>query len=231
MEICMKNVSAIILSAGKGTRMKSDICKQYICIAGYPILYYTLKAFEESNVEEIIIVAGENDIDYVSDDIVKQYGFKKVRQIVAGGKERYDSVINGLKVLDDENIVLIHDGARPMIEVKHINNIIEITKKAKACVAAMPVKDTIKIADGSGYVKDTPPRKSVWQIQTPQSFYVKDIKRAYDLMKLHHDDTITDDSMAIEKYTDIKVKLVETSYRNIKITTPEDLLFIEKSIE
>lgn len=227
----MSKISAIILSAGKGTRMKSDICKQYMRIGGHPILYYTLKAFEKSNVENIIIVAGKNDINYVQDEIVNLYGFKKVTHIVEGGKERYDSVISGLNILDDDDIVLIHDGARPMIEVDDINNIIEMTKMYNACVAAMPVKDTIKIADEDGYVKETPVRRYVWQVQTPQAFYVKDIKKAYTLMKKQNDDSITDDAMAVEEYTGLKVKLVETSYKNIKVTTPEDLVILEKSFE
>lgn len=226
----MSNISAIILSAGKGTRMKSDICKQYIHVVGYPVLYYTLKAFEESNVENIIIVCGEEDIDYVKNDIVKQYHFNKIQNIVRGGRERYDSVINGLEQIENDNIVLIHDGARPLITPKDINNIVEMMKKHRACVAAMPVKDTIKISDEQGYVKETPLRKYVWQIQTPQAFMAEDIKKAYDLMRVYNDNTITDDSMVIEKYTDIKVKLVETSYNNIKITTPEDLIFMENII-
>lgn len=227
----MKQISAIILSAGKGTRMKSDICKQYICVEGYPVLYYTLKAFENSNADRIILVVGEEDIDYVKNDIVKRYGFNKVQSVVKGGRERYDSVINGLGELDNTDIVLIHDGARPLISHEDINNIIEAMNIHSACVAAMPVKDTIKISDEEGYVKDTPLRKYVWQIQTPQAFRVEDIKRAYELMKLNNDHTITDDSMVIEKYTDIKVKLIETSYSNIKITTPEDLKFMENSIK
>lgn len=227
----MKQISAIILSAGKGTRMKSDICKQYICVEGYPVLYYTLKAFENSNADRIILVVGEEDIDYVKNDIVERYGFNKVQSIVKGGRERYDSVINGLGELDNTDIVLIHDGARPLISPEDINNIIEAMNMHSACVAAMPVKDTIKISDEEGYVKDTPLRKYVWQIQTPQAFRVEDIKRAYELMRLNNDHTITDDSMVIEKYTDIKVKLIETSYSNIKITTPEDLKFMENSIK
>lgn len=227
----MSKISAIILSAGKGTRMKSDICKQYIHVAGYPVLYYTIKAFEESNVESIIIVSGEEDIEYVKNDIVKQYNFNKVHNIVRGGKERYDSVINGLNEIEKDNIVLIHDGARPLITSEDINNIIENMKEYRACVAAMPVKDTIKISDEQGYVKETPLRKYVWQIQTPQAFRVEDIKKAYELMRLYDDNTITDDSMVIEKYTNIKVKLVKTSYNNIKITTPEDLIFMENSIK
>ena len=227
----MKQISAIILSAGKGTRMKSDICKQYICVEGYPVLYYTLKAFENSNADRIILVVGEEDIDYVKNDIVERYGFNKVQSVVKGGRERYDSVINGLGELDDTDIVLIHDGARPLISPEDINNIIEAMNIHSACVAAMPVKDTIKISDEEGYVKDTPLRKYVWQIQTPQAFRVEDIKRAYELMRLNNDHTITDDSMVIEKYTDIKVKLIETSYSNIKITTPEDLKFMENSIK
>src|SRR5574344_1602066 len=139
--------TAIILSAGKGTRMNSEISKQYICIDNKPILYYTLLAFEKSQVDQIVIVAGKEDINYVQNDIVLKYGIDKVHDIVAGGAERYDSVICGLKACADTDKVLIHDGARPLIKTQEINNMITELRQCRACVAAMPVKDTIKIAD------------------------------------------------------------------------------------
>lgn len=223
--------AAIVLSAGKGTRMKTDVCKQYISVKGYPVLYYSLKAFEESNVDEVVVVAGAEDLGYVADEIVFKYGMDKVIAIVAGGKERYDSVINGLNVITECENVLVHDGARPLIEVRDINKIIEEISKGNACVAAMPVKDTIKISDEEGYVKSTPLRKLVWQIQTPQAFKLETLKKAYRQMCLNRDKSITDDSMVVEKYSNEKIKLIETDYSNIKITTPEDILFMEQYLE
>lgn len=226
----MCKVSAIILSAGKGRRMKTNVSKQYIEVNGKPLIYYTLQAFEDSNVDEIILVASKEDIEYVRKDIVEKYGLKKVKKIVAGGKERFDSVINGLEVIKCNGKVLIHDGARPLIKVAHINNIIDSVMKCSACIAAMPVKDTIKIADENDYVSSTPDRKYVWQIQTPQAFDVSLIKEAYQKMKAAGDDSVTDDAMAVEKYTGERIKLLETDYENIKITTGEDLIFLQQAL-
>ena len=227
----MKKVNAIILSAGKGKRMNSDVSKQYLEINDKPIIYYTLKSFEKSNVDEIIIVVGKGDVEYVKKEIVDKYNISKITNIVEGGEERYDSVINGLEYLNDEDLVLIHDGARPLIKIEEINKIIDVVKKSGACIAGMPSKDTIKIINKEGVVVSTPERKNVWQIQTPQAFGVEIIKLAYKKMREADDKTITDDAMVIEKYTDTKIKVIETSYENIKVTTPEDLIFVEKIIE
>lgn len=227
----MKKINAIILSAGKGKRMNSDISKQYLEINDKPIIYYTLKTFEESNVDEIIIVVGKGDVEYVKKEIIDKYNISKITNIVEGGEERYDSVINGLEDLNDEDLVLIHDGARPLIKIEEINRIIEEVKTSGACIAGMPSKDTIKIVNKEGEVVSTPERKNVWQIQTPQAFDVEIIKLAYKKMREADDKTITDDAMVIEKYTDAKIKVIETSYENIKVTTPEDLIFVEKIIE
>lgn len=225
-----EKVSAIVLSAGKGKRMNSVISKQYLEIHGKPIIYYTLKAFQESNVDEIILVAGKEDIDYVQKEIVDKYNIDKVKKIVVGGKERYDSVISGLKHLEENGKVLIHDGARPLIKPEQINDIIVCVKECGACIAGMPVKDTVKIINDDNNVESTPERKYVWQIQTPQAFDVSIINEAYKKMKVAGDTTITDDAMAVEKYTDISIKVIETSYENIKVTTPEDLLFVRESL-
>lgn len=222
----MGKISAIILSAGKGRRMNSDVSKQYIEVCGKPIIYYTLQSFENSNIDEIILVTSQNDIEYVKESIVEKYGITKVKKIVAGGKERYASVINGLAELDDGDKVLIHDGARPLIKTMQINKIIDSVKIYSACIAAVPVKDTIKIVNTEGYVSSTPDRKYVWQIQTPQAFDVALIKEAYRKMREAGDESITDDAMVVERYTDTEVKLIETDYENIKITTKEDLIFL-----
>lgn len=222
---------AIILSAGKGTRMKSDICKQYMLVEDKPLLFYTLKAFEESAIDHIVLVVGENDVSYVQEEIVDKYNIGKVYRIVTGGRERYDSVMNGLDVISGNGKVLVHDGARPLIESEYINQMIDSLDETEACIAAVPVKDTIKEVDEEGFVKNTPDRRTLWQVQTPQAFSVSLLKSAYNKMKINGSDGITDDSMVVEKYTDTKVRIIECSYSNIKITTPEDLDFMKQVLE
>ena len=217
-------VTAIVLAAGQGKRMNSSVQKQFMTLGGYPVIYYALKAFEESRVNDIILVTGENEIEYCKREIAEKYGFAKIKAIIAGGKERHDSVYNGLKKADCD-YVLIHDGARPLITAEIINKTINDVKKYGACTVGMPVKDTIKIADDEQVVVSTPPRKYLWQIQTPQAFDYKLIKSAHDLLRSGNRDDInvTDDSMLVEELMEHPVKLTEGSYLNIKVTTPEDI--------
>lgn len=219
-----EKISAIVLAGGRGKRMNAPIQKQYLELNGYPVLYYSLKELEQSEVDEIILVVGKNEIDYANEKIVKKYGFKKIRQIVAGGRERYESVYNGLQAIQDDGYVFIHDGARPLLSQDIIKRGIEGVKQYGACVVGMPVKDTIKVVDEKQYVKETPNREFLWLIQTPQIFRISKIKEAYDKMWETGDSSVTDDAMVMEKYGDLKVKLIKGSYQNIKITTPEDIL-------
>ncbi len=221
--------TAIILAGGKGKRMNSDISKQYLLIDEKPILYYTILAFEKSVVDEIILVTGSGEEEHCKSEIVDKYNFSKVTKIVHGGKERYDSVYEGLKAIKKTDIVLIHDGARAFVTPEIINGTIECAKEYKACVAAVPSKDTVKISDENGFIESTPMRNRVWQIQTPQTFEFELIKSAYkyileNLETKYKDIAITDDAMVLETYGDYKIKLYEASYENIKVTTPEDLL-------
>ena len=219
----MKNV-AIVLAAGQGKRMKSKVQKQYLLIKEKPVLCYTLSAFENSSlISEIILVTGKDEIAYCQKEIVENYGFSKVQKIVAGGKERYHSVYEGIKAIETADYVFIHDGARPFVDGEMIARVCDAVAEHKACVVGMPVKDTIKIADDAGFAEQTPDRRKVWQIQTPQTFEYQLIKGAYEKLLEDEPEGITDDAMVVETMTDHKVKLVEGSYRNIKITTPEDL--------
>ena len=219
----MKNV-AIVLAAGQGKRMNSKVQKQFLLIKEKPILYYTLCAFENSElITDVILVTGKDEIEYCQKEIVDKYGFEKVRKIVAGGKERYHSVHNGIQSIDEAEYVFIHDGARPFVNSEIIARAYEAVAEHKACVVGMPVKDTIKIADEEGFAAQTPDRKKVWQVQTPQTFEYHLIKGAYEKLMIEEPEGITDDAMVVETMTEYKVKLVEGSYRNIKITTPEDL--------
>ena len=219
-----KNTAAIVLAAGKGTRMESDIQKQYLELGGKPLIYYALKAFEDSPVKQVILVTGRGETGYCRKEIVDKYGISKVKAIVEGGKERYHSVFEGLKQTSDADYVLIHDGARPFVNQEIIRRCMLEVPEYQACVVGMPVKDTIKIADEGGYAKQTPDRKNVWMIQTPQTFSYALIYEAYEEMLKTEDTAITDDAMVLERIKGKKSKLIEGSYRNIKITTPEDLL-------
>lgn len=216
--------AAIVLAAGSGKRMNSQVHKQYLIIQDRPVLYYSLKAFEDSAVDEIVLVVGKSEEEFCRKEIVDKYGISKVKAIVEGGKERYHSVFEGLKQTSDADYVLIHDGARPFVNQDIIRRCMQEVQKYQACVVGMPVKDTIKIADEEGYAKQTPDRKNVWMIQTPQTFSYALIYEAYEEMLKTEDTAITDDAMVLERIKGKKSKLIEGSYRNIKITTPEDLL-------
>lgn len=216
--------TAIVLAAGSGKRMNSKVHKQYLIIQDRPVLYYSLKAFEDSAVDEIVLVVGKGEEEFCRREIVDKYGISKVKAIVEGGKERYHSVFEGLKQTSDADYVLIHDGARPFVNQDIIRRCMQEAQKYQACVVGMPVKDTIKIADEEGYAKQTPDRKNVWMIQTPQTFSYALIYEAYEEMLKTEDTAITDDAMVLERIKGKKSKLIEGSYRNIKITTPEDLL-------
>lgn len=216
--------TAIVLAAGSGKRMNSKVHKQYLIIQDRPVLYYSLKAFEDSAVDEIVLVVGKGEEKFCRKEIVDKYGISKVKAIVEGGKERYHSVFEGLKQTSDADYVLIHDGARPFVNQDIIRRCMQEVQKYQACVVGMPVKDTIKIADEEGYAKQTPDRKNVWMIQTPQTFSYALIYEAYEEMLKTEDTAITDDAMVLERIKGKKSKLIGGSYRNIKITTPEDLL-------
>lgn len=231
----MNKITAIVLAAGSGSRMKSRTKKQFMEIKGKPVIWYSLFEFEKSRVDEIILVTGKEDIDYCKKEIVEKYNLKKIKNVVAGGSERYESVYNGLKEVTG-NIVLIHDGARPLINNEIIERSIEGTIKSDACVVGVPVKDTIKRANKEGYIIDTPNRSELWITQTPQSFKTDLVKMAYKKMKeeLEKGNTtlnITDDAMVVEEFTTNQVRFVQGDYKNIKVTTPEDIDIAELFIE
>ena len=221
----MKNI-AIVLAGGRGSRMESDIPKQYMSLCGKPVLYYALNAFQNSVIDEIIIVSGADDVEHCQKEIVEKYGMTKVSKVVSGGKERYDSVINGLRAIEGtDGYVFIHDGARPCVSEGIIERCLQDVKKHKACVAAVPVKDTIKVVDKERFSVTTPDRSTLWQIQTPQVFELALVRQAYE--KMYRDEArgnITDDAMVVEKYSDTRVKMSLGGYNNIKITTPEDMI-------
>lgn len=219
-----KKCTAIVLAAGQGTRMKTKVQKQYLEIDGRPVLFYSLKAFEDSKIiDEIILVVSEGQEEYCRREIVEKYDFQKISRITAGGAERYLSVACGLEQIHHDGYVFIHDGARPFVNDEILDRVYEEVQVHQACVVGMPVKDTIKISDENGFAKETPDRKTLWMIQTPQVFDVNLIKNAYSAIMREPYIQVTDDAMVLEQTSDHPVKLVEGSYENIKITTPEDL--------
>lgn len=212
----------VIVAAGTGSRMNMGINKQFIKLEGKEIIAYTIEKFyNNSNIEDIVVVVKEDESEFFKKEILDKYNFKNIK-IAYGGKERQDSVYNGLKLLDEKcDVVLIHDGARPFVSDKIIDKSIEEAKEHKAIVVGVPVKDTIKVIDNDKNIVDTPNRSVLWAVQTPQTFDYNILIDAYkDAFKNKFYGT--DDAMLVERIG-YKVKMLEGSYNNIKITTQEDL--------
>lgn len=225
-----KKLTAIVLSAGKGKRMGSEVSKQYMSLCDHPVISYTLRAFEESVADEIILVVGAGEKVYCKEEIVEKYKIKKVKKIVVGGKERYDSVYEGLKQAGDTDIILVHDGARAFVSPDIIRSAAEQAIETDACVVAVKVKDTIKRSDENRRAVQTLEREQLWQVQTPQCFSYPKIRKAYEEVLKNDKSGITDDAMIWERYYQTPVWIVEGDYFNIKITTPEDMIFGEAII-
>ena len=215
--------AAIVLAAGRGSRMNSGIQKQFMELGGYPLIYYALQVFEHSSVDEVILVTGKNETDWCRREIVDKYGFCKVRSVVPGGSERYLSVYEGLRAAQEPDIVLIHDGARPFVTDEIINRTIQSALESGSGIAAVPAKDTVRIVDETGTAVLTPPRDRVWMMQTPQAFRYPLIYRAYQELVSRNIQNVTDAAMDLETVLNQEVKIVEGSYSNIKVTTPEDM--------
>ncbi len=222
----MNKFTAIVLAAGSGKRMEQDIPKQYMLLGGVPLMVHCLRTFQESLVTEIVLVAAPGDVDKCKRDIIDKYGITKCKTIVEGGEERYNSVYAGLNAVKD-GYVLIHDCARAFISKEIIHRCMSSVVLYESCVVGMPTKDTVKITDDHRKVVDTPAREKIWIVQTPQCFEYSLIKSAYDAVIITADKSITDDAMVVEKATNHEVHMIEGSYINIKVTTPEDIAFGE----
>ena len=224
-------VSVIIAAAGMSNRMGSKINKQFIAIDNKPILAHTLEKFDKCKyIDEIIVVSKEEEVEYCRKEIVKKYGFKKVTNIVRGGKERQDSIYNGIMALNEKtDIVLTHDGARPFIRTESIEAGISGVIEYGACVIGVPVKDTIKVIDPNKVVHHTPKRDLLWAAQTPQCFWADLLKQGYEYA-IDEGIVGTDDSSLVEKIGQ-PIKMIMGSYDNIKITTPEDLIIADSFIK
>jgi len=222
------SVHVLIPAAGMGRRMGASINKQYLQLAGRPILAHTLTPFEQHpGIDSIVVVSPEAEIPFCREQVVERFDFRKVTAVVPGGEERQDSVRNGLEALgevDDGDLVLIHDGVRPLIDAALISRLIEALGTLQACLAGVPAKDTVKEVAG-GVVVATPERSRLWLAQTPQAFRLGLIREAHR-RALREGYRATDDAMLAE-WCGHPVHMVMGSYRNIKITTPEDLVVAE----
>ena len=195
-------IGAVVLAGGKGTRMHSRVQKQYRMLAGKPLILYALEAFEHSQVDHMVLVVGQGERERVCQEILGSCRFDKLMAVTEGGRERYHSVYAAVE-------------------------------QSQACVTGMPVKDTIKKGDQDGFAAGSLDRSCLWQIQTPQAFSYSLIRTAYDwIMEEEERQTgITDDAMAVESYGGCRVKLVEGSYENLKVTTPEDMVIAEALLQ
>lgn len=218
------NVTVLIPAAGMGTRMGGAVNKQYLSLADRPILAHTLALFDHHpKIDRIYVISPREEIDYCRAEIVDRFGFSKVWNVVPGGSERQESVRNGLRACAaaDTDIILIHDGVRPFFPVDRLEELLDTAARVGGCVLGVPVKDTIK-AVADGLVESTPERRRLWQAQTPQAFPFAVISDAHE--RAHRDGYRgTDDASLVERLGQ-PVAMIEGSYRNIKITTPEDLV-------
>lgn len=224
-------VSSIVVAAGNGSRMKAGINKQYLYLNGKPVLAHTLTAFQKCQlIDEIILVVGKNDEEICKKEVIKPYKINKIKVIVSGGKTRQESMYKGLlKVNPKSDIVITHDGARPLIHQSTLIKCIETTLEHKATIVAVPVKETIKVVDEDNNVKDTPQRSTLWSVQTPQTFEYNLLINAHE-KAIEEDFTGTDDAMLVERLNH-PIKVIKGFYDNIKITTPEDLIMAESIIQ
>jgi 2-C-methyl-D-erythritol 4-phosphate cytidylyltransferase len=222
----MDEFGVVVVAAGKGARMGSKESKQYLLLHNKPIIIHALEIFQKiAEVASIVWVVGEGDVQRC-EKYVAQYNLSKVLAVIPGGSERQASVLKGLHASTQSiDWVLIHDGVRPFVAEEHILACWKQAQIDGAAVLAVPVKDTIKIVNADGYIESTPNRRSLWAIQTPQAFRREQIIAAHELA-LADDFIGTDDAMLIERMGG-KVAIVEGSYDNIKITTPEDLVWAE----
>ena len=214
-------VAAIVVAAGEGKRM-GGLDKMFALLGGKPILARVTETFQKCRlIDQIVLVVNEKNIEKIR-KLVAENGWLKVSDVCAGGRRRQDSVAAGLKKIRDEEWVVIHDGARPLVTTDLIERGLEAAKETGASVAAVPVTDTIKAAGDDGIVHQTLPRQNLMAVQTPQVFRIDIIRKAYRQAS----GDVTDDASLVEQ-AGYKVKLYPGSYDNIKITTPDDLAIAE----
>lgn len=220
-------ISVLIPAAGQGKRMESSVKKPYLMLDEKPILSHTIDRFEQNSViDEIFVIVDQSDFTVCREKALAPFRYRKVRELVAGGETRQASVFNGLRALsDDVDFVVVHDGVRPFIDDKIIFECLEAAAECGAAVSAVPVKETIKVANEELFVDHTPQREQLWQVQTPQVFRKSLIVEAHK--KAIHDRIDAPDDAALVENLGSPIKLVMGSYKNVKLTTPEDLRIAE----
>ncbi len=227
----MSKVTALIPAAGMGRRMGRTMAKQFLPLGDKPMLAHTLLAFQRStDVDEIIPILSEDDMEHCLRDVIEAFHITKVKTLVVGGRERQDSVYNGIKKLEkDASVVLVHDGVRPFVTAAMIKECVDRARKGECVAVGVPLKDTIKEVGDDGSVRQTLERSRLWAIQTPQAFPAKVLRKAYE--ESYRKKVLgTDDAMLAERAGN-KVWVIMGSYDNIKITTPEDLLIAEEILK
>lgn len=223
-------VAAIIAAAGLGRRMQQDTPKTYLRLSGKPILLHTLEVFERvPEVHEVLVVVHREDLEFCQQEIIDPHPLKKVLRLAPGGKERQDSVYNALKILMKEaetvEIILVHDGARPLVEPALVSQVVAAARRHGAAVPGIPCQDTLKRVNPKGEVVETVDRRDLWQIQTPQGFRAALLWQAYQ-EAMQREFYATDEAALVEALGKT-VAVVPGSFLNLKITTPDDLKMAE----
>ena len=220
-------ICVLIPAAGEGSRLESAVKKPYLTLAQKPILARTIQQFEQNTaVDEIFVIVNKADVEICNTTVLEPYAFQKVRGLVAGGATRQLSVYNGIRALPaDTDFVIVHDGVRPFVTDETIFACLDAAAEWGAAVAAVPAKETIKIANAEGFIVETPNRERLWTVQTPQVFRKSLLAEAHRTAE-EKQLTATDDAVLVEQLG-YPVKLVKGSYANLKITTPEDLRIAE----
>jgi 2-C-methyl-D-erythritol 4-phosphate cytidylyltransferase len=227
----MSKVTVLIPAAGMGRRMGNAVAKQFLPLGDKPMLAHTLLAFQRvTDIDEIVPILSQEDMESCLTEIIERYHITKVKTLVVGGKERQDSVANGLHKLEkDASVVMIHDGVRPFVTPEMIRESVDHARKGECVTVGVPIKDTIKEVNDQGMVRHTLERSKLWAIQTPQAFPVKILKRAYE-EAFHKRIYGTDDATLVERMGG-KVRVIMGSYETIKITTSEDLVLAEEILK
>ncbi|OPX84450.1 MAG: 2-C-methyl-D-erythritol 4-phosphate cytidylyltransferase [Pelotomaculum sp. PtaB.Bin104] len=227
----MDKVAAIVPAAGYGNRMRLNIKKQYLLLNGIPVVGHVLKVFEDSPaVHSVVLVVGPGEVEYCRSAIVEHLSLSKVMAIVTGGNERQESVFNGLLALSPgTGIVVVHDGARPLLSQERLAEVVETARVHGAATLAVPVKDTVKLAGEGNFVAETLPRDRLWLTQTPQAFRYELLLDAH--RRARETKFIGTDDAALVEQIGLPVKLVAGSYENLKITTPEDLIIVSAMLQ
>ena len=221
------SVAAIIPAAGSGVRMQSDTPKPFLMLGGRPILAHTLQAMEDCpEVDSVVVVIGADYVERCRREVVRKYNFKKVAQVVTGGRERQDSVYHGLKALPPgTEFVVVHDGARPLIAPSLIAQSVQEARQWKAVIVGLPLKDTIKEVSEDKFILNTLKRQRLWAAQTPQTF-------SYELFKSALEDARKSNFMGTDEASLVErlghpVKMIPGTGFNLKITVPEDMALAE----